>query len=177
MKRIFTLVAVVLVSIPTIFAQDKKDDGWKDRVKAEKIALITTSLELTPEEAQDFWPIYNKYSEINTEANKAVRDAYKELKEAVEAGSGVESKLDAYAKALDAQKSCVADAVKEYKKVISVEKVAKLYLSEERFRSQQIERLHKGGNDRGPQGQRCPQGERPEGAPQPAPVQPAQQAK
>ncbi len=178
MKRIFTLAAVLLISIPAVFAQekqDKKDDGWKDKVKAEKIAFITNDLELTSEEAQDFWPIYNKYSQLNAEANKTVREAHKALCEAVEAGSGVEAKLDAYAAAVDSQKSNMADAVKEYKKVISVEKVAKLYISEEKFRFQQIEKLHRGGNERGPQPRGGHNGERPEGAPQPQPSQQAQQ--
>ncbi len=173
-----------MVSIPAVFAQEKgekKDDGWKDRIKAEKIAFITSELELTSEEAQAFWPIYNKYTEQCAEQNKAVREAYKDLKEAIEAESGVESKLDAYVKALDEQKCSAADAVKEYKKVLSAEKVAKLYVSEEKFRVQHIEKLHKGG-DRGPQprgpqprdGQGAPQGA-PQGQPN-APQQPQQQA-
>lgn len=39
---------------------DKKDGG---RIQALKIAYITKKLNLSPEEAQKFWPIYNQYAE------------------------------------------------------------------------------------------------------------------
>ena len=39
---------------------DKKDAG---RLQALKIAYITKKLNLSPDEAQKFWPIYNQYAE------------------------------------------------------------------------------------------------------------------
>ena len=33
-----------------------------EKVEAHKIAFITNELNLTPEESQKFWPIYNEYS-------------------------------------------------------------------------------------------------------------------
>ncbi len=150
MKRIFTLAAIVIASVSTVFAQNQpKDEGWKDRIKAEKIAFITTDLNLTPEEAQVFWPVYNKYNTQKAELNKAVRDAYMALDEALKTGADIAAKLDAYAKAMDAQKAGMAAEVKDYKKVIPVEKIAKLYVSEEKFRFNQIEKLHKGGEHGG----------------------------
>ncbi len=173
MKRIITLVAVLAISLPTVFAQGKpdgKDEGWKDRVKAEKIAFITSELELTSDEAQVFWPVYNKYSELGLQLNGEVRKAYKELGEAVKNGADIEAKLNAYTAALDGQTAHAAEAAAEYCKVIPVEKVAKLYLAEERFRFQQIERLHNGGNQPMPQNGRRP-GKGPQ-QPQPQPQQP-----
>lgn len=40
---------------------DTKNDGR--RLEALKIAFITKKLNLSPEEAQKFWPVYNRYSE------------------------------------------------------------------------------------------------------------------
>ncbi len=41
------------------FAQD--NDGG--RIQALKIAYLTKKLNLSPEEAQKFWPVYNKYED------------------------------------------------------------------------------------------------------------------
>ncbi len=183
MKRIITLVAVLAVSLTTVFAQEgpkPKDDGWKERVLTEKIAFITAELQLTPEEAQVFWPVYNQYNKLGQECGNAVREAYKELGKALTDNEDIEAKLDAYTTALDEQTSHAAEASAAYKKVLPVEKVAKLYLAEEKFRFQQIERLHNGAQvppqggkrpGKGPQGPQGPKGHQgpqdgPQGGPQ-----------
>ena len=46
------------------FCQVKAQDGSEtrgERVEALKIAFITQKLQLTPDEAQKFWPVYNQY--------------------------------------------------------------------------------------------------------------------
>ncbi len=138
---------VLGISMPAMFAQGRpegNDEGWKERVNAQKVAFITMELELTTEEAQAFWPVYNKFSEQNAELGAAVMAAFRELGKALKDGEDVEAKLDAYTKALDARTSNATEAAKEYKKVLPIEKVAKLYMADEKFRFQQVERLHNG---------------------------------
>lgn len=51
-----------------------------NRLPALKIAYITNKLNLTPEEAQRFWPIYNQYSvELNVTRLKAGNNQSSEL--------------------------------------------------------------------------------------------------
>ncbi|GET33542.1 hypothetical protein PbJCM13498_24050 [Prolixibacter bellariivorans] len=60
MKKLI-LIAILFLSGPSLFAQhhSKKDfPGW-DAIKNQKIAFLTEQLSLTPEEAQNFWPVYN----------------------------------------------------------------------------------------------------------------------
>ena len=47
----------------TAFAQDNENEQKPtgERLQALKIAYITKKLNLTPEEAQRFWPVYNQY--------------------------------------------------------------------------------------------------------------------
>lgn len=57
------------------FAQEENtDDEKKDggRIRAYKIAYLTKKLDLSPEEAQKFWPIYNQYED---EIRKVRQDA------------------------------------------------------------------------------------------------------
>ena len=54
---------IVLILLLTIgsFGMLKAQDG--ERLQSLKIAYLTKKLDLSPEEAQRFWPIYNKYTE------------------------------------------------------------------------------------------------------------------
>lgn len=80
MKRTIIIALVSLISMPALFAQggfrpdfkpermgdercEKGDkmEKFKEKFRAEKVAFITSELELNYEEAQKFWPIYNQY--------------------------------------------------------------------------------------------------------------------
>ncbi|MCQ2142485.1 MAG: hypothetical protein MJY56_00290 [Bacteroidales bacterium] len=137
MKKLFLIVAACAALSLSAIAQPK-DDGWKDRMKAEKIAFITTELNLTPEEAQKFWPVYNEQEQIKMEAMKAVHASHSEMKEALEADKKVAKAVDNYVEALEKNSGVEAEAIKQYRKVLPEEKVAKLLLAEENFRKSKI---------------------------------------
>jgi hypothetical protein len=65
MKRFLTILFLVIMSVNLSYAQDDvttlKNNGGK--IEALKIAYLTNKLNLSPEEAQKFWPVYNKYME------------------------------------------------------------------------------------------------------------------
>ena len=158
MKKIISVVcALVLVSV-VAFAQNKnqKDpEKWREKVRAEQVAMITSELDLTEAEAQAFWPVYNDVQSQRREAFKASGEAFKALQEGVD-GPDVSKLLSNY---LDAKKKCEAletEAVNRYKKVLSEQKVAKLLMAEEKFRHQQIGKLGGKGNrpGLGPDGHR-----------------------
>jgi hypothetical protein len=48
-------------------------------LEAMKVAFITKRLDLSPEEAQRFWPVYNKYAFEIRQAHMAYRDHKNEL--------------------------------------------------------------------------------------------------
>ena len=127
--------------------QDQKKGGndWREKVRAEQVAFITSELDLTESEAQAFWPVYNDVQKQRREAFQATGQAFKYL-DAKSAGEKVE-----------------AEAVARYKKVLPVSKVAKLLLAEEKFRQNQIHRLGQGGPGRPGAG-----GNRPGNRPQPS---------
>ena len=54
------IVALVTTGLAG-FAQPQNNQAMADKVEALRIAYITQQLNLTPEEAQKFWPIYNVY--------------------------------------------------------------------------------------------------------------------
>lgn len=153
--RLFTaaIAAFALLSF-TSEAQPKGHQNWQEKMMSEKIAFITTELDLTPEEAQVFWPVYNQLSKEKKKTQKAMMDSYRQLLEALRSDTvsdkEIDKLLDNYLAAKQAQKECGKDDAAKFRKVLPSKKVAKLYVAEEKFRRNHI-RAMKGGHH-GPQG-------------------------
>ena len=116
---------------------------WQERLESEKIAFLTNEMSLTPKEAQAFWPVYNQAQKEQRNAIENSMKTYMELDKALrdgKTGKEVNDLLDRYTKAIDAQNSA-SKYVKEYLKILPAEKVAKLFIGEEKFRQSQIQRL------------------------------------
>mgnify|MGYP005615414997 CR=1 FL=1 len=75
-KFIFPIIFLLVSSLS--FSQDHREK--REKVKALKVAYITEQLELTSDEAEKFWPIYNtfedKQSELRHEKMRAILDRF-----------------------------------------------------------------------------------------------------
>lgn len=140
------MLAACAIAAATItgFAQPKQNDGWKSRMKSEMVAFITTELNLSPEEAQSFWPVYNQAAEKRFEANRGVMEAMKQMLDA-EDGADYKALMNNYSKALQNREKVEGEYVETLRKSFGDEKAAKLILTEEKFRRNQINRLNGGG--------------------------------
>lgn len=152
MKKIFTiLTALCFIAVTGTAAQPKNREDWKQKMMNEKIAFLTTELNITPEEGQVFWPVYNKVNQEKDAAMRNVFKAYRNLAKATEEGvkgKELEKLLKEYLNAQQAQREVEEDSAEKFMKVLSTEKTAKLYLAEERFRRRQIHKLNHGNNHR-----------------------------
>src|SRR5438477_13202007 len=75
MKKILLIVFLALgFALKGFSQQDVTDPKDGSRLEALKIAYLTKKLDLSSEEAQRFWPVYNKYIE-------EIRGVRKEQKE------------------------------------------------------------------------------------------------
>ena len=135
-------VVLVLISF-SVFSQGFR--GKKDKVKALKVAYITEELNLTTEEAQRFWPIYNafddKQAELRHEKIKAILDRF-------EQGS-VEKLSEKEANSLLAQMETIEENlfalrkkfIKDLNGVISAKKIIKLKKAEDDFNRQLLRQM------------------------------------
>lgn len=73
MKKLYFILAIIFISFAANAQQPEPQlEGKKQQdIEALKVAFISKELELTPEEAQQFWPVYNQYS---NEMKAAVSD-------------------------------------------------------------------------------------------------------
>ena len=125
----------------------QKKEEWKQKMMCEKIAFLTSEMGITPEESQIFWPVYNQLNQEKDDAMRKVLESYRKLSDAVEAGKSgkeLEKFLETYLEAQENSRDIENDMPEKLMKVLPVEKVAKLYLAEERFRRHQIHKLHEG---------------------------------
>jgi hypothetical protein len=72
MKKLYFILSFVFLTT-LANAQDNQPPTQKTQqdIEALKVAFISRELDLTPDEAQKFWPVYNQYSK---EFNAAVKD-------------------------------------------------------------------------------------------------------
>ena len=126
-------------------SQNQNANAWRDRMRSEMIAFYTSEIGLTPSEAQVFWPVHNQIEQDQMKLIQKVGEAYMALEKALDskaAESEIEAKLQAYNKALEQRNQFDASLMGRYGKVLSKEKIARLYVAEEKFRRNQIHRLH-----------------------------------
>ena len=142
MKR---LMISLILAATFIYADAGNRCDWKEKMMSERVAFLTLEMNLTPEEAQVFWPVYNQINGEKDEAIHNVFKAYKALDEAIKTEKSekeISRLLDAYLSAKAAQSEFEKKADEQFRKVLPVSKVAKLYLGEEKFRRQHIRKLH-----------------------------------
>jgi hypothetical protein len=79
MKRILPLLIflTLLLNLPGMSQRPQQRQGGA--LEAMKIAFITKRLDLSPEEAERFWPVYNKYAAEVRQAYITYRDNKDEI--------------------------------------------------------------------------------------------------
>lgn len=73
MKKLYLIISFICTAALAI-AQDANEQDIPEKkqqdIQALKVAFITKELELTPDEAEKFWPVYNQYDKEMEEAAK-----------------------------------------------------------------------------------------------------------
>jgi len=128
---------------PTAEARAERQNNKKEKIEAQKVAFITQKLNLTPEEAQQFWPLYNQFQSKIEELRKSRR------RELMEAKGNIDILTDKeIEKLVDDEivfKQKEIDLAKEYlpkfKAILPIKKIAKLYEAEEQFKRHLLNEL------------------------------------
>jgi len=141
LKKI-TLLTLTLLITSIVFGQTKeRKRPSKEKVKAMKIGYITGKLNLTPEEAQKFWPIYNEFDakmeEIRKQHRKSLNWEADGVLDDTEVEKIVDSQLILEQKELDIKKEYHV----KFKKILTIFKVAKLYKADKDFKRDLLKRI------------------------------------
>ncbi|MFK7900347.1 MAG: hypothetical protein AB8B61_06285 [Cyclobacteriaceae bacterium] len=163
MKKTTTIL--LLAILPTMmWAQGPKHRNLKEsreKIETAKIGFLTSKLNLTSEQAQVFWPVYNEYSKKRFDLKKTMMQQGVKKAGDEKTEKDWSQKLELISK-LRRQELDLEDKYKdEFLKVLSPKQVVKLFKAEKEFLSvlrDKITHRHEQGN----QGRRM-QGDRMQG--------------
>ena len=150
MKKIFRvmLIAATMFFASDLYADNEECRSEREAKKAEKIAYITSELSLTSEEAVVFWPVYNEWWSEMRKAHKQHRCDFKKMEELLKQENPDKAEMEAAVKAYCETEKLRGSLMEKYyyrfAEVISVEKIARLYRTEENYRMKFIKRLQCG---------------------------------
>lgn len=143
-KSILILLLLVFFTSHNSYSQNKTK---KDRFKTLKIGFITETLDLNVEEAEKFWPIYNKHQlAINTN-----RNSEKLLLKSCKENGGIENLTDKDAEKLlknllefnDQKLSNRQKLYSDLKGILSSKQLLKLHRAERDFNRKILEQYKK----------------------------------
>ncbi len=137
--KFFTFL--LLISCSAAWAQPRQ--GAKEKIEALKIAYITTAIDLTAAEAQQFWPVYNEAEQkrkdlrrSRAEERKGATQNFQTMSDK-EAEAFIDKEMEFKQKDLDIQKELHI----KLKKVLSAKKIARLYKAEVDFQRKVLQDL------------------------------------
>ncbi len=137
MKKIALIVAAFAFAFP-VFSQNNAREKIEQKVKIQRIAFITQRLSLTETEAQQFWPIFNEYTEkLQVIRKKPKLEKPVEELENADLEKVILAQFDRESRELDLKTAYFP----RLKKVISVKKIAQLYRAEKDFRKELVNQL------------------------------------
>ncbi|MEY4927863.1 MAG: hypothetical protein RI894_2299 [Bacteroidota bacterium] len=125
------------------YAQPPEGKGGK-RLEALRIAYITEKLQLTPQEAQTFWPVFNEYQAKLKDIRKQGKlESLDDNSSDADIEKAVAAHFDAETKAIALQKEYFV----QLKKILPLKKIVKLLKAEHEFKNRLLEHLRNRPND------------------------------
>jgi hypothetical protein len=151
MKKIFLTVATLIITIISSQAQKQDHADKIEKYRSEKISFLTSKLDLTPAEAQKFWPVYNQLEKEKWEIQKSRRQIDEKIRDAEDSLSETEiiRLTREFAGTMQKEADLMARYNEKLLKLLPAKKVLRLYQAENEFRVHMIKQFrdrHKNGN-------------------------------
>lgn len=151
-KNVIALLLIGALSVTTISAQHRKPDKPNrpegahkpdpKKFKVMKIAYLTEKLELTPEEAQQFWPIYNEFESKKKLERKEFRDDKKDMEKEIElSDADIEKMLNEHLQLKQDELNLEKEYLAKFKTVLPMKKIGALYKAEESFKRDLLRKM------------------------------------
>lgn len=148
MKKILWIQTVIMFLGLAAYAQKPTTEYDKEKLEAARVAFITNRLDLKPEQAEKFWPLFNQYNEERTNMVNKVstlnRESMKEITE-TRANEIIQKRFSIQQQLLDREKVFM----EEITKVITPQQAIKLGGVNREF-TRQVYHRNRGGREGGP---------------------------
>ena len=116
-----------------------------EKLESVRIALITERLSLTPEEAQQFWPVYNQ---INEKRKQLKREGFRQRR--IDNTDSLtdeqaQARIEAYLNLRRQELALEEEAAERYATVLSPKQVLQLFRAERDFQRMMLKQLGRRG--------------------------------
>lgn len=152
--RFFMACLLIIGATSPVFSQGPGKGVDREDIESMKIAFLTRRLNLTPDEARKFWPVYNQFSEelkvIRENRNKAAKDTKDNFETLSD--KEVEKIVDGEITFRQQEIDLLKKYHNQFKQTLPIKKVAKLYRAEEDFKKELLERIKERRAQRAGQG-------------------------
>lgn len=126
MKNYILTFTILLLVTGISIAQRSGDRYDAEKLQAARIAFITSRLDLKPEQAEKFWPVYNQFNDVR-ESNLRQMSKLSDLRSGEisdsEAKKRIQQRFDIQRNLLSEEEKYVA----EMSKIISYSQILKLH--------------------------------------------------
>ena len=145
------LIVVFIITLTTslVFSQRPGANRSREQIEAARIGLITERLDLTPEQAEKFWPVYREFGD----KRRQLMEEFRKQRENFDAGNATEEQRQEMLKLGFERKQQGLDLEKEYSEkmlsVISSQQLINLKKAEREFREMLFQRIQKRQRQRG----------------------------
>jgi hypothetical protein len=144
MKILARIIFLWLLALSAVAQDDDEvpqpqDTKVRDKIEAARIAYITDQLQLTPEEAEKFWPIYREFAQQRREIRRELRQVTRSADPKQSDEDMVNQQFKVKQKELDLEK----DYSGRLLKVISAQKLRTLPQAERRFRQMILDQIQR----------------------------------
>jgi len=145
MKHILLSISIFFLIYNNGYSQEGMPRGprGKQMIEQEKIPFYTKKLNLTPDEAKAFWPLYNEYEQKKHDLMKQKREIGKQvmLNDSTRTNNEAQKLNIAYFKLENDELDLKGAYNEKFKKILPIQKVNKLYFVEHQFRIYLLKKL------------------------------------
>jgi hypothetical protein len=145
MKPFITLILLLITLSST--AQRQK----RERIRTLKVAFITEKLDLTPKEAQEFWPVYNAFDkQVFQVRSQELRTYRREIRTNYDAMSEEEARilLNKFNTAMEKLHQINTEFSKKVIQILPAKKVIQLKIAETDFNKKMLQELKRAHRDK-----------------------------
>ena len=148
MKKVFGTIFFLMAMVAIAGSQERKVQSPEvvQRMKAEKISFISARLDLTTDEAQVFWPVYNEFEKKRFEIKQQIHEFERMPDEEFVklSDSEIEKLTNNYIGSFEKDALLLKEYNKQFLKILPKKKVLMMYRTENEFRSHLIREYRKG---------------------------------
>ncbi|WP_294597057.1 Spy/CpxP family protein refolding chaperone [uncultured Rikenella sp.] len=124
------LCAVAEVQAREIMPQQERPPH-ADEIRELKIGFFSDALQLTPEQSQRFWPVYNAYWNARRELGRKRHTAHRAIRE----GRDAERQFEIVLGVMDAERKLMADYMTKFRQILPADKAARVFVTDEDFKN------------------------------------------